>query len=255
MAGSVADLLAARLSGDAAAPLITYYDDATGERTELSGTTLANWVAKTANLLQDGLDLQAGEVVAVTLPPHWQTAAVLLAAWSVGAVVTETVEDADLLVTEEPRLIELMDADVRELLCLSLHPLGGRLAFRPGHVTDYAAEVAGYDDHFFAAEVVDPDALALRVGGLALTGRSLAAGAGELGERLGLGPGDRVLIGTEPASAGGPLPWLLTPLAVGASVVLCRHADDGVLARRAETERVTATLGLPVAGVRDLGAG
>src|SRR5690606_31992912 len=33
-----------------ARPLITFYDDATGERIELSGVTTANWVAKTANL-------------------------------------------------------------------------------------------------------------------------------------------------------------------------------------------------------------
>ena len=32
---------------DASMPLLTYYDISTGERVELSGTTTANWVAKT----------------------------------------------------------------------------------------------------------------------------------------------------------------------------------------------------------------
>ena len=59
-----ADLLAAALRRDAAAPLVTHYDDATGERVELSGATLANWVAKTANLLQDEFDVGPGSVVA-----------------------------------------------------------------------------------------------------------------------------------------------------------------------------------------------
>ena len=62
-------------------PQITYYDDATGERIECSTVTLANWAAKTANLLRDELGAGPGTRVAVLLPAHWQTAAVLLGAW------------------------------------------------------------------------------------------------------------------------------------------------------------------------------
>ena len=61
------DLLAAAVRRNASAPLITHYDDATGERVELSATTLANWVAKTANLLQDEFDVGPGSTVAVAL--------------------------------------------------------------------------------------------------------------------------------------------------------------------------------------------
>ncbi|HET6211502.1 MAG TPA: TIGR03089 family protein, partial [Micromonosporaceae bacterium] len=43
----VGALLARAVAAEPARPLITYYDDATGERTELSAATLANWVAKT----------------------------------------------------------------------------------------------------------------------------------------------------------------------------------------------------------------
>ena len=50
-----ADLLRSALAADPARPLVTFYDDATGERVELSVATFANWVAKTANLLQDEL--------------------------------------------------------------------------------------------------------------------------------------------------------------------------------------------------------
>ena len=52
-------LLAEQLRRDPARPLVTFYDDATGERVELSVTTYANWVAKTAGLLQDELDARA----------------------------------------------------------------------------------------------------------------------------------------------------------------------------------------------------
>jgi uncharacterized protein (TIGR03089 family) len=44
----------------------------------LSTVTLANWAAKTANLLRDELGAGPGSRVAVLLPAHWQSAAVLL---------------------------------------------------------------------------------------------------------------------------------------------------------------------------------
>ena len=77
-----ADLLDAALRADPARPLLTYYDDATGERTELSVATFANWVAKSANLLRDDLDAQPGSTLAVALPVHWQAAVVLQSAWA-----------------------------------------------------------------------------------------------------------------------------------------------------------------------------
>ena len=43
-----ADLLRSALAADPGRPLVTFYDDATGERVELSVATFANWVAKTA---------------------------------------------------------------------------------------------------------------------------------------------------------------------------------------------------------------
>lgn len=65
-------------------PLLTYYDDATGERTELTAHQLGGWAARSAGLLRDDCGLRAGDRVAVLLPPHWRTAAVLLGAWAVG---------------------------------------------------------------------------------------------------------------------------------------------------------------------------
>ena len=50
-----AALLDPLLARDPMGPRITYYDDATGERIELSAVTLANWAAKTANLLREEL--------------------------------------------------------------------------------------------------------------------------------------------------------------------------------------------------------
>ena len=72
-----------------AQPLVTAYDEATGERTELSVTTYANWVSKTANLLTDELGSTPGDTVLLDLPPHWLVPVFLGAAWSAGLAVTE----------------------------------------------------------------------------------------------------------------------------------------------------------------------
>src|SRR5215470_14378815 len=84
---NVSELLSGAIAADPTRPQLTYYDDGSGERTELSGATLTNWVAKTANLLVDGLGLGSGDRATVWLPPHWQTAAVLLGAWTAGLTV------------------------------------------------------------------------------------------------------------------------------------------------------------------------
>ena len=80
-----AALLDPLLSRDPVGPRITYYDDASGERIELSTVTLLNWAAKTANLLRDEFGAGPGSRIAVLLPAHWQTAAVLLGIWYIGA--------------------------------------------------------------------------------------------------------------------------------------------------------------------------
>src|SRR3954449_12676309 len=58
--------------------LLTYYDDATGERTALTAAELGGWAAATSALLVHGCGLVPGSRAAIRLPPHWQTAAVLL---------------------------------------------------------------------------------------------------------------------------------------------------------------------------------
>src|SRR5689334_10851583 len=69
-------------------PLITYYDDAAGERVELTAAEVGSWSAATASLLTSECGLAAGGRVGVLLPPHWQTAVVLLGAWSAGMEIS-----------------------------------------------------------------------------------------------------------------------------------------------------------------------
>jgi uncharacterized protein (TIGR03089 family) len=53
------EVLTSQLRADAGRPLVTFYDDATGERVELSVTTYANWVAKVASLLVESTSSSA----------------------------------------------------------------------------------------------------------------------------------------------------------------------------------------------------
>src|SRR3712207_5978996 len=84
---------------DPGRPRVTWYGPG-GERIELSGKVLGNWVAKTANLLVDELDVEPGGTVGVDLPTHWRAVVWLLAGWAAGAqVVVAPVGPVDVLVT------------------------------------------------------------------------------------------------------------------------------------------------------------
>jgi uncharacterized protein (TIGR03089 family) len=245
-------LLGQVLARDPARPLLTYYDDATGERTELSGATLANWVAKTANLLQDELALSPGDRVAVVLPAHWQTAAVLLAVWAVGGVAGTDPVQAAVAFTDLPHLPRVLAAQPGDVAALSLAPMGRGLAEPVDGALDFAEAVRIQPDRFTPYLPVAADALAVDDDGGLLSGADLVAEARRRAAEMGLQVMDRVL---------SVLPWrdpadwvdgLLAPLAAGASLVLCVNADTGQLLRRAEAEHATACLGVTLAGLRTL---
>ncbi|MGW0777574.1 TIGR03089 family protein [Streptomyces sp. NPDC002835] len=240
-----ADLLRSALAADPARPLVTFYDDATGERVELSVATFANWVAKTANLLQGDLAAGPGDRLALLAPAHWQSAVWLLACSSVGVVadVGGDAARADVVVAG-PGQFDAGLACGGERIALSLAPMGRRFPTPPAGYADYAVEVPGQGDRFAPYAPVDPDEPALVVGDLELTGAELVERARADADRLGLGPGSRLLSGKSYDSWDGLSAGLFAPLASGGSVVLCRNlgelSEDG-LAKRVESERVTDT--------------
>ncbi|MGC5343840.1 TIGR03089 family protein [Streptomyces sp. DT24] len=240
-----ADLLRSALAADPARPLITFYDDATGERVELSVATFANWVAKTANLLQGDLAAEPGDRLALLLPAHWQSAVWLLACSSVGVVADVQGDPAAAdLVVSGPDTLDAARACRGERVALALRPLGGRFPQPPEGFADYAVEVPGQGDRFAPYAPVDPDAPALAVGGTELTAARLVARAREDAVGLGLSAGSRLLTGRTYDSWEGLSAGLFAPLAAGGSVVLCRHLGqlgDSGLEKRVESERVTNT--------------
>jgi hypothetical protein len=110
-----------------------------------------------------------------------------------------------------------------------------------------------HGDHFAPYSPPDPASPGLLLGGVQLSLGALVGTAAELAARLGLRPGDRVLVDEHTATEAGPVAWLLAPLSVGASLVLCRHPFASRLPQRAADEKVTATLGVKLDGIRELG--
>jgi uncharacterized protein (TIGR03089 family) len=226
---------------DPSLPLITFYDDATGERVELSARTFGNWVAKTANLLVDGLGAAPGDRVAIALPAHWQTVVWLFACWSAGLAAVPVgagpiPEDAGIVAASPDRLAAALATNA-EVVGLSLHALGAPLDECPPGVTDYAVEVRGYGDRFAARP--DPDAPAVEYGGEVLSGARLMASVPRAPE------GARVLTTVSFATLDGLLAGLLAPLTGGGSVIICQNLDESVLDRRISLEHVTAVVSRP----------
>ncbi len=231
------DLLRRALATEPARPLVTFYDDATGERVEFSAKTFDNWVSKTANFLVDGLGAMPGSRVALALPGHWQTAVWLFACWSAGLTALPVgagpiPEDADVVATGPDRLRDAM-ATTGELVGLSLHALGAPLAECPPGVTDYAVEVRAYGDHFAGGVRGAP---ALEWDGRHVTGEELVAEA----EAQVTAPASRVLTTVAFDTLDDIIAGLLSPLASGGSVIICQNLEQSGLERRISLEHVTS---------------
>jgi uncharacterized protein (TIGR03089 family) len=233
-------LLAPVLTSDARRPLITFYDDATGERVELSAITTANWAAKAANLLRDECDVEPGTPVAVLLPAHWQTAAVLLAAWWCGAEVVADPASAAWVLCDAGRVdLALAAEPAGGIVALSLDAFGKGIPGLPAGVVDFAPEVRLHGDQFTPWDAVPGNAPALAGSTVA----EVLADARGRASALGIGAGDRVLSTSEWNSVDGVIDGLLSVLVAGASLVQCRNADPAVLDRRAAAEKATVRLG------------
>ncbi|TJZ42465.1 TIGR03089 family protein [Streptomyces piniterrae] len=232
-----ADLLRSALAADPARPLVTFYDDATGERVELSVATFANWVAKTANYLQGDLAAEPGDRLALLLPAHWQTAVWLLACSSVGVVADVGGDPAGAdLVVSGPDTLEAARGCSGERVALALRPLGGRFPQPPAGFADYAVEVPSQGDRFAPFAPVDPGAPALAVGGEELTGAGIGARALADAAAAGMPEAPRILSSLPYDTWQGLSYGLYAPLATGGSVVLCRHPEQLAADRAAARE-------------------
>jgi uncharacterized protein (TIGR03089 family) len=232
MAETFPALVSELLRADPGRPLVTFYDDATGERTELSVATWANWIAKTSSLLVEELDLSRGEKIHLDLPTHWLGPVFLGAAWTVGLVVVPDPTEADVIVSGPDRLAEHAARGIEVIGC-ALLPMGVR--FRddiPAGVRDFGIEVWSQPDSFLPYDPPSADDEALpgvtHCELLTLTATDAI-----------LADGGRLLTTANPASPSG-LASFTEPLVRGGSMVWVRHADPSTWDRRYEAERATA---------------
>jgi uncharacterized protein (TIGR03089 family) len=231
-------------------PLLTYYDDATGERTELSATDLGGWAARTAGLLRDDCGLQPGAHVGILLPPHWQTAAILLGAWSSGIAISfrswaraglqpAPERPLDAVFVSRKRLDSWLEEvpPSRHRYVLSLAADGARPDDVPAGYLDFVTEVLRHPETTPAYAAVTPEREA------STDGTSYAEWgeiAHSIAASLTLRPGDRLLV--DASEHEEPVQWLLAPLAAGASIVLCANLDRDRLDARIASEGVTRVI-------------
>jgi len=229
---------------DTGHPLLTHYD-AAGERTALTAAALGDWAARVAALLTDGCGLGPGSRAAVLLPPHWQTAAVLLGAWSAGVAVdyhlaaTEGLTGtgrSDAVFASRGRiddwLVDVPDATHR--FALDVGDAKRRVDLPDGY-RDFLTEVsryAGRPDPGVWLRATDPasaDGTTYAQWGTVAQGVAAAAD---------LRRGDRVLV--DVAADDHPAKWLLAPLSAGATIVVAATDatdDAGWIATEGITRR------------------
>lgn len=230
------DLLARLLRDGRSRPLVTAYDDTTGERTELSVVTYANWVAKTANLLTDELMLDPGDTVLLDLPPHWLSAVFLGGAWAAGIAVSRGAEagpavSAVVCGPDDPAAHLQLGVPV---VACSLAPFARPFsAALPPGVLDHGTLWPGQPDVFEPVTAPSPLSVAWRPEGS--TQQDLLARA--TGDEAPV----RLLSDADPCDGEG-VPGFLRPLVSGGSVVLVRRPDDRLWESHRESERATEEL-------------
>jgi uncharacterized protein (TIGR03089 family) len=228
-------VLSRLLADDPGRPLVTFYDEASQERTELSVTTWANWVAKVSSLLSDELDVEHGSRLLVDLPAHWLGTVVLGAAWGCGieVVLGAGADDLDAVVTGPDALDHwATHADRVTVVASALQPLAGPFPGGVPHgVHDLGLEVWSQPDAY--TPFPEPEADDPAVAGVTHAELWGSAAAGDL-----LADGGRLLSEANPASPSG-LASFTEPLARGGSLVLVIHASAGRREQIAIDERVT----------------
>jgi len=240
---TIETLFDASVDADPTRPLVTFYDQSSGERVELSGATTRNWVDKTANLLLDVLGATSGSRVSLALPTHWQSLVWVLACWRIGAIVDPVPNaSADVAVIGPTDVEAGGPPTAAEVVATSLHPLGARFERSlPVGVTDYGAEVFAQAD--FVTTGVGPraDTPAWQERSL-LDHRAMIERGQAAVRRLELGTGARLLTDANPAALDGAVTAVIAPMLVFGSVVLVRHHDPASLLALRASERVDVTM-------------
>jgi uncharacterized protein (TIGR03089 family) len=236
-----ADLLAAR----PAQPFVTYYDEESGERSELSAKSLANWVAKTHHLLVDELGLGVGNRAMLSVPAHWISVPILLGSLTAGlCLVTEAGADVDVAFTDTRAAAATVQAGVPDVYVIDpAAAAAGFGAAPPGGAADYVTSVRPQADVWAGVRLLAADAdpclaLATVSGTAERTRAEVTELARARAAELSMTPGARVLTTRTWHDAQDWIDTVLAPVSVGGSIVFVRNClDEDVVARRLNQER------------------
>lgn len=235
---TIAAVLRARARDGGQRPFLTFHDGASGERTELGHATFANWVAKTANLLTEELELGPGARLTVRLPTSWTTVVVVAAAWRAGLVVDLDGWSGEAAVVGEH---QRAPADEPPRLVVVGTGMAGRLTTSAGAGIGFAEEVLAFPDDFDDPEVA-PESPALLTEDRSWTQEELVVAASQRAEAEGIGEGERFLTALGTQTGDGLVAGPLLALVAGGGVVLVANTDPERLAGIARTERCQVIL-------------
>lgn len=227
---------------DGAAPMVTYYDLASGERMELSTASLVNAAAKAAGVLRDDLDVQPGDHVGLYLGLHWQVPVWFAAIAAVGGVVVVDAADP----AAATCVVDIVDpaaplGSAPEAIAAALAPFGlpGREPLpdigRP--LTEQATAARLQPDVFTPMQPPGSDDALLIDGAHRRSAGAVMDDALTLAEAVGVRGGGRLLLtqGADIVSAA------VIPLAVQAAVVLVAGSPTAAdLDRIRAQEHITA---------------
>ncbi|WP_225753659.1 TIGR03089 family protein [Actinotalea sp. Marseille-Q4924] len=255
-AGPLLPTLLEGLTRDPGRPRVTWYGPG-GERVELSGHVLDNWVTKSTNLLVEEFEVGPGSAVVLDLPPHWRAVVWAFAVWRAGACVLPVVRSGDgasagaggglaadraVVVTDRPDAWSSSHDVVAVSLGAPARRFEGTL---PAGAMDAASAVMTYGDVLTFVQEHDPGADAVEVEGAVVPHGELGTWAAEWAGHLVPGavsaPG-RVLLEPADGDAVAVLAAAVTVLAAAGSVVLCDPQVSRELAADQERrERLVAT--------------
>jgi uncharacterized protein (TIGR03089 family) len=232
--GCLDDLLAAA----PAAPFVTYYDEASGDRAELSARSLANWVAKTHFLLTDELGLGVRDAAMIALPAHWISVPAILGCLTAGLELVDDPDRADVAFVAPDTALQA--ATVPDVYAVA--PSSAAVGFGghvPDGVADYVLAVRPQPDAWPSVHLAaGPDDPCLD----GMTRREVVERARDRARDRGIAEGARLVTARDWTVLADLIEPLFLPLVQRGSLVIVRNAADDVLERRMQQEKATVRI-------------
>ena len=227
--------LQATLKTSGPKPIYTWVSD--NGRIELSVVTFANAVSKASNFLSEGLELDAGTRVNVSLGNHWQSPV-----WAAAALSTNLQ-----LVTQESDVMfgsidhqQIKATGGGQFVVVSKDPFGMPEKQIPEGAINGSLEVRSYGDYFAPDEVMPADTEVFTKGKNNYSWEQLSELAKGLASSQGLNPGSRFGIFGTPDELTSLLLQVVLPVTNQNPVVLIdqEHPDLDAIKNQEKLEQI-----------------